>query len=251
MTTTQHVPRAWHDAFVLALRERDVSGADIGDALAHVESYCTDSGEDADEAFGPARTYAATLPLPSGSPEPAPWAPTDGRGLGRYVAGMLAIAVLGTSVGAWTRGEPVRLGAAELAPALVALVSLALLVRNLGTVLRWCTTRRWVAVVVLQLPLLCGIGLALLTGRLLPGTGATVPAAPLALAAAVTLVAPALAAQLRGATDDADVLAGPLEDPASVRRRANRANTLLTWMLPLCGLACVAVTLGLGLLPTR
>jgi hypothetical protein len=65
----------WRDAFVLVLRLSDVSGAAIGDALAQVNSHCTESGQSPADAFGDPRAYATevaaslktsarTLPLP-------------------------------------------------------------------------------------------------------------------------------------------------------------------------------------------
>ncbi|KGM00885.1 hypothetical protein [Cellulomonas cellasea] len=246
MTTTQRIPRAWRDELVLALRERDVSGADIGDALAHVESFCADSGQGPDEAFGPAREHAASLRLPSGSPTPTPGPLLSRATLLRYAVGMVAVAVVGMSAASWARAEPVRLGAAHLAVTVVALACLGLLVRHLTTFVRWCTTRRWLAWIVMQAGAWAAIGLGLLSAHLLPGVGVTVPAAPLTAVAAAALVVPALVAQLRGTLDDADVLAAPLEDPATVGRRSRRANTLLTWALPLCGAVSVGVTLGLN-----
>ncbi|MGW6131369.1 hypothetical protein ACWFNE_15220 [Cellulomonas sp. NPDC055163] len=249
MTTTQRVPRAWRDELVLALRERDVSGADIGDALAHVESFCADADQGAVEAFGPAREYAASLRLPSGSPTPTTGLALSRSTLLRYAAGMLAVALVGMSAASWARDEPLRLGAPHLAVALVALASLGLLVRHLGAFVRWCTERTWLAWVAVQVGAWLAVGLGFLAAHGLPAVAVAVPAAPLTVVAAAVLVVPALVAQLRGSLDDADVLTSPLEDPAVVRRRSRRADTLLTWALPVCGVVSVGVTLALdGLL---
>lgn len=246
MTTTQRVPRAWREEFLLALRERDVSGAHIGGALADVESFCADAGQDAEEAFGPAREYAASLRLPSGSPTPVPGVTLSRGTLVRHAVGMLAVTLVGIAGGSWARGEPVTLSAHHVVVALLALGALGLLVRHLTTFVRWCTTRRWVAWVVVQVAAWLTIGLGLLAAHLLPHASVDVPAAPLALLSAAALVVPAVAAHVRGSLPDADVLAGPLEDPATVRRRSRRADVLLNWALPLCGLLSVGVTLGLN-----
>ena len=50
--TTSHIPAAWRDELVLALRLRDASGARIGEVLAEVDEFCADSGQDALTAFG-------------------------------------------------------------------------------------------------------------------------------------------------------------------------------------------------------
>lgn len=54
----RHLPDPWRDEFVIALRLRNVSGRLIGDALAQVDTHCTDSGEEAEEAFGDPVAYA-------------------------------------------------------------------------------------------------------------------------------------------------------------------------------------------------
>ena len=51
----------WTREFVVELRLREVPGSAIGDALEHVRSFCADSGEDADSAFGDAAAYAGSL----------------------------------------------------------------------------------------------------------------------------------------------------------------------------------------------
>lgn len=54
----------WIELFILELRMRRVPGAAIGDAVASVRELLADSGESAEEAFGPVREYAASLDLP-------------------------------------------------------------------------------------------------------------------------------------------------------------------------------------------
>ncbi|NYD67555.1 hypothetical protein [Agromyces atrinae] len=54
----------WIDLFTLELRMRRVPGAVIGDAVASVRELMADSGQSAEEEFGPARQYAASLALP-------------------------------------------------------------------------------------------------------------------------------------------------------------------------------------------
>lgn len=50
---------AWIVDFTLALRLRSVRGDAIGDAVAVVREHLADSGENATEAFGDPRSYAA------------------------------------------------------------------------------------------------------------------------------------------------------------------------------------------------
>lgn len=51
----------WLRDFALLLRLRGVDGAQIGDALAVVESHCDDSGQEPKDAFGEPASYLATL----------------------------------------------------------------------------------------------------------------------------------------------------------------------------------------------
>jgi hypothetical protein len=67
MIQTPHVERPWRDEFVITLRLRGATGAAIGDALAHVESFCAESGESAEAAFGRTSEYARSLPTESGA----------------------------------------------------------------------------------------------------------------------------------------------------------------------------------------
>lgn len=53
--------RTYTDQLVWELRKSGVSGEVIGDAVAQIESHCSDSGEDPRIAFGPAEIYAATF----------------------------------------------------------------------------------------------------------------------------------------------------------------------------------------------
>lgn len=62
MTNTAQAKK-WLDEFVVELRLHNVPGAAIGDAVATVQAHCSDSGENAQAAFGDAREYARSLEL--------------------------------------------------------------------------------------------------------------------------------------------------------------------------------------------
>lgn len=59
-----HVERSWAEQAITELALRDVSGADIGAAMAEVESHMAEHGGDVREVFGDPKTYAAELQLP-------------------------------------------------------------------------------------------------------------------------------------------------------------------------------------------
>lgn len=51
--------RKWRDELIYQLRLKDVSGNEIGNILCEVEEHIADTRETPEEAFGPAREYAA------------------------------------------------------------------------------------------------------------------------------------------------------------------------------------------------
>ncbi|MFY1668970.1 hypothetical protein ACN27G_03275 [Plantactinospora sp. WMMB334] len=67
----------WRAEFRTEARLREVSGAEIGEALAEVDTFCADSGEDPYDTFGDPAEYAEVLAArspatghPSGGPRP-------------------------------------------------------------------------------------------------------------------------------------------------------------------------------------
>ena len=53
--------QSYSTRLLLALRERDVPGPRIAEALAEVESHVAETGEEPETAFGPPREYAAAV----------------------------------------------------------------------------------------------------------------------------------------------------------------------------------------------
>ncbi len=88
---------SYRTRLLLALRERDVPGPQIAEALAEVESHVAETGEEPESAFGPPRQYADAVasalsedgrPLGEGS-----WI-TWGRAAACGIAGYLGAAAL-------------------------------------------------------------------------------------------------------------------------------------------------------------
>jgi len=71
----------------------------------------------------------------------------------------------------------------------------------------------------------------------------TVPAAPMLAAGLVLLMAPPCWETLRGGRVDPDMIVGPFDDPAEVRRKNARGSTLISWMLPVMTVPAVAMAL--------
>ncbi|QYH35288.1 hypothetical protein [Salinibacterium sp. M195] len=63
--TTSMTDDIWIEYFTVELRLRHVPGPAIGDAVASVRELLADSGQSAEEAFGSAGEYAASLELPT------------------------------------------------------------------------------------------------------------------------------------------------------------------------------------------
>jgi hypothetical protein len=92
--------KKWFDELTVELSMRDVFGVAIGDAVASAKELLVDTGQSAEEAFGPARAYAASLELPR---EPGKGGAK--RGLGTNIVGMLAFFLFIQAAAAWTTGE--------------------------------------------------------------------------------------------------------------------------------------------------
>ncbi len=107
MTSTRStLPKKWTEDFVVELRLRGVTGRDIGDALKHVESYCQDSGESPDEAFGPAPDYARSLPFAPGRLDDVSAGRMIRVGVPSFI-GLVGMLLSLTTVEAWRSGGEV------------------------------------------------------------------------------------------------------------------------------------------------
>ncbi len=106
-STRPTLPKKWAEDFVVELRLRGVRGSDIGDALKHVESYCQDSRESPEEAFGPAPDYARSLPFAAGRVDDVSAARMIRVGLPSFV-GLVGMLVSLNTFDTWRSGETVQ-----------------------------------------------------------------------------------------------------------------------------------------------
>ena len=231
--TTSHIPAAWRDELVLALRLRDASGARIGEVLAEVDEFCADSGQDAPTAFGDPREYAASLTSAAGSAPPR--LREDLRAAGHVVVGFVGLVVVLAAVGngpdlvvtvGWLLGVPLMLAGAVL---------------TLATMGR----RPVVPFLVASLTFAGVVALAIF----LDAPVAAVPDG-LALAVGATLLlGDSVVKTVRARrTPTADVVTTPGADPDETRRRNVRSDVLLAWMLPGFALVGVLLLAGVGAL---
>lgn len=151
--------KKWFDELTLELRMRDVFGHAIGDAVASARELLIDSGQSAEEAFGPARAYAASLDLPRGSGRD--WVT---RGLWTSMFGLLAFLLFVQAVAAWRQDELLLITPAQL----VLAAALGGLVALLPLYLLAAIRRPWLLVLLLAI----GAGSGFLWSAMTPATSA-------------------------------------------------------------------------------
>ncbi|MBO3103373.1 hypothetical protein [Cellulomonas fengjieae] len=236
---TPTIPSAWRDELIIALRARDMPGARIGEVLAEVDEFCTDSGLDAPTAFGSPAAYAASLTAPAGGTRAG--LRDDLRTVGRILPGFLGLMVVQACLG--DDGPDLVVTAGWLAGLPVMLLATVLTVRSLGrsTATGWRAHAVPVAVIVATLAVVVALILLLTTPVV------TVPDAVAFPLAALLLLGPALAGTQRARRrPTADVVSDPRADPDQVRRDNVRADVLAAWILPGFAVIGVGVTLGLN-----
>ena len=184
---------AWLEDLTVELRLLDVSGTDIGDAVASAREFLADSGTTATESFGGAADYAAELQLPA-----LPQAKSQvSEVLVTSGIGIIGLVVLGQAV--W----PLAGGDDDLTVKVYMLVSLAvtlavlpLLPRVVPMLLR-ARTRPLVFGMIMAGVVFGGVGPVVLSVWQGQGVVFTVPALPVAIAAGAALLAPAIWNQMR------------------------------------------------------
>ncbi|MCU1447342.1 hypothetical protein [Cryobacterium sp.] len=123
--------KKWFDELVLELRLQQVYGAAIGDTVASARELLADTGQSAEEAFGPARHYAASLDLPR-----APQYEWMRTALWPAMIGLLAFLLFTQAAAAWAQSEPLLLSPAQLALIAAPVIAVALLPLYLAAIVR-------------------------------------------------------------------------------------------------------------------
>lgn len=234
-----HVDLHWAEDFLAELGARGVSGENSGAALAEIDSHCAESGESVQEAFGPAKEYAASLDLPRGSQQ-------SSRNLAKVVTPILG-QLLGMMLMIWAAPG---LGAGQPAGISLGMVVILACVAIFVVIINW--QAHAVTMFVSRRPRLSFglfmvlLGLQVLSAFLLQETVAEFPALLLLITGAAVLFVSTVSSYVNsrnsGHTDD--VLTTPLEDPeeASRRRRTlRRADYTVIFMMPVLAVALTAV----------
>jgi hypothetical protein len=124
----RHLLDPWRDNFVIALRLRNISGSQIGDALAQIDAHCTDSGEAPEEAFGDPVAYATHVAEQVRPVDLAlSMSPLRAGLLG--LAALFAVSALLSGVAGLARGGPAELSVGSLVGAGAGTAAIALVVR--------------------------------------------------------------------------------------------------------------------------
>lgn len=133
----------WLDNFTLELAHRGVSGRDVGDAKASVESHLADSGEAAEEAFGDPVLYAQALEFSGSRAAKIP------RVLVPALLGILGLMYYLPAIGPAVQGQPVSFTGTEFALFTVLGLSMLLIVKNIFRLVKrwWIMLAIWAAVV--------------------------------------------------------------------------------------------------------
>ena len=228
--------KKWFDELILELRLRQVRGDAIGDTVASARELLDDSGQRAEEAFGPARDYAAALELPAASPHD--WVR---EALWPGLIGLLAFLLFNQAVVAWVRSEPLLVSPAQLALAATPVVLIAFLPLYLTAAMR----RAWLLVVLVAICALAGVFSAVMTPTVLAEAWLAINPLPWLIGSAVTMVALSILNTIRsrrpGGHDD-------ISDPRFGTARSNgigaRITVLVTnWLFPVFALALLGLAL--------
>ena len=220
------LPADWAGAFVLALRTRDVTGPAIGDALRHTESFCADSGQSPQEAFGDPGAYADSLTDLPTHPKRNPLTQLAPTLLG--LAGMLLFLPAFTGARFGTAVE-VPIGMV-LVFAEATLLAIGLSVRP--SVLR----RRWMLAVLLTVV----FGLSMAVSALAMTPVVTLPAHPSVALAAVALIVSGIWSMRSG--PGLDVITDPLA-PGAGTPTPGWLRLGLAWMMPAATVLLTLVSL--------
>lgn len=236
--------KTWIQLFTVELRLRRVPGAAIGDAVASVRELLSDSGQSAEEAFGPAQEYAASLDLPVMNARQQALLTTFVP-----VLGLFAFLVFALASTAWFAESPVLLSAPQVL--LLAVPVLLAVMVSFRFYPRAAFRQRWLPVALLLSAALASAGAALLA----PSTSdeAWLVFSPLVLligttAALIVLSIVGTIVTIR--SQDGDEIVEPLQAQQGTGPRRGRQVFLIfvNWLFPIFAIVIFALNWGFSLL---
>lgn len=235
--TQQTADKKWFDDLVLELRLRQVHGSAIGDAVASARELLNDTGQRAEDAFGPARDYAAALDLPA-----APrygWVRTS---LWPLLLSLLAFLLFNQAAMSWVRSEPMLLSAGQLGALLVPAVLVALLPLYLNVIVR----HLWASFMLVFIGASSGIFSAVLAPESAADAWLILDALPWVIATAVVMIAVAILQTIRSRRSGVDDEIVDPTTPTPTDGRGTKALVLVTdWLFPLLAVLMLGLALAL------
>jgi hypothetical protein len=235
--TQQTSDKKWFDQLVMELRLRQVHGSAIGDTIASARELLSDTGQQAEEAFGPARDYAAALELPS-----APRHDWIRKALWPSLLGLLAFLFFNQAVVSWTRSELLLVSPAQLAFLATPVVLIAFLPLYLDTVIR----RIWVCVGITAICALAGVLSAFITPTTRAEAWLALDPLPWLIGSTLVMVALSIMNTVRSshAVDDNDITDPLSGTPDSTGRGARAIVQVTNWLFPILALAMLGLALA-------
>ncbi|MDI3279508.1 hypothetical protein QK292_18385 [Arthrobacter sp. AL08] len=236
--TQQTNDKKWFDQLVMELRVRQVHGSAIGDTIASARELLGDTGQPAEEAFGPARDYAAALELPS---EPKhDWVR---KAMGPALLGLLAFLLFNQAVVSWARSELLLVSPAQLALLATPVVLLALLPLYLDALIR----RIWACIGITAACVMAGLLSAFATPKSQAEAWLAIDALPWLIGSALVMVALSIMNTIRSSRSEAD---NDITDPLSgmtdsTGRGAKAAVQVTNWLFPILAVAMLGLALAM------
>lgn len=229
--------KKWFDQLVMELRLRQVHGSAIGDTVASAKELLRDTGQQAEEAFGSARDYAAALELPS-----APKHEWVRKALWPSLLGLLAFLLFSQAVVSWARSELLLVSPAQLALLATPVVLIAFLPLYLNVVIR----RIWALVALSALCALAGLLSGFLTPTSRVEAWLALDPLPWLIGSALVMVALSIMNTVRSSlSQDDDDITDPLSGTTDSTGTGARAIVQVTnWLFPLLALAMVGLALS-------
>lgn len=243
MTATM-TDKTWIDLFIIELRVRRVPGAAIGDAVASVREFLADSGQNAEEAFGSAREYAASLDLPVMNPRQQAL-----QVVFLPVMGLFTFLVFALASTAWFTDELVLLSVPQAA--LLAVPVLLTVMFSFPFYPRAVFQQRWLPAALMVVAGLASAVSALLAPSMVDDAWLAFSALPLLVGTLTTLVILSIIgtiATVRG--DDGDEIVDPLSAREGAKPRKRRLVFLIVvnWLFPILAIVIFMMTWGFTLL---
>ncbi|WP_146070049.1 hypothetical protein [Cryobacterium sp. Y29] len=196
----------WLDDLTVELRLLDVSGSDIGDAVASTREFLADSGARADESFGSPQRYAAELDLPA--------LPQSKKSINEVLLtsgiGIIGLVVLGQTAYSLASGDDGLDVRVWMVVSLGATVLLLGLIPKVIPVLFRARSRPRTAGLIVAGVTFGGFGPVLLSVWWGQAVLFNVPALPVAIGAGILLLAPAIWNQVRHTLGE-----DPIVDPGT------------------------------------